>query len=365
MVPQRRPPQRLLPRTSSPGPHSRVISVLVDPGLPHSFIYNLRIDNSMTAKEASAKLSARLRLPQSELRQYDLIVVHATPQGLRLRTLRDGDNVTEVRARAAAKLPPCDTCSGAAANLDVPLLQRYSCSYCSARIRWFFKDSRTAPLDFEEGLSGSEASDGEGEDCCTWNDLAYVGQGDLSDYLYRQSQWDRNLWRRRWCTLTGERLYVLKQKPDLKKIGSGTIPNAFSVPLAGSTVLERSRNGASPHALEVHSTHAAHALRAQTPAAARVWAEALAEAARLATENGLLHVAEHIICDETRARCARRFGGGSGSDGGGGGGRSGGGGGSGGGSGGGDSGGGSGGGNGVDAGVGVGGRRSSSSRGGS
>lgn len=40
-----------------------------------------------------------------------------------------------------------------------------------------------------------------------------------------------------------------------------------------------------------------------------MWGAALAEAAQLATENGLIHVAEMIICDETRAHCARTLGG--------------------------------------------------------
>jgi hypothetical protein len=182
------------------------LRVIVAPGSPHCFVHTLRIEAESTAKEAADKLVARLRLPAAQMHHFGLIAVYRSRTGLKLSTLRNSDCVEAARLHAMSQLPQCEACHSSSGSNE------QSCLQCASAIRWYFKDSRAAPLEFDEDVSGSEsdAADdstaGEGGDdaaaaCCSKCDIVQAGQGDLSDYLLVLSDKDPNLWRKRWCML--------------------------------------------------------------------------------------------------------------------------------------------------------------------
>jgi hypothetical protein len=180
----------------------RTLRVIVAPGSPHCFVHTLRIEAETTAKEAADKLVARLRLPAAQMHHFGLIAVYRSRTGLKLSTLRNSDCVEAARLHAMSQLPQCETCHGSNSS--------GSCPQCASAIRWYFKDSRAAPLEFDEDVSGSESepsddSTAEGDDsaaaCCAKCDIVQAGQGELSDYLLVLSDRDPNLWRKRWCML--------------------------------------------------------------------------------------------------------------------------------------------------------------------
>jgi hypothetical protein len=192
-----------LARTTSLLARERTLRVIVAPGSPHCFVHTLRIEADTTAKEAADKLVARLRLPAAQMHHFGLIAVYRSHTGLKLSTLRNSDCVEAARLHAMSQLPQCETCHGGNNS--------GSCPQCASAIRWYFKDSRAAPLEFDEDVSGSESepadddSTAEGDDsaaaCCSKCDIVQAGQGELSDYLLVLSDRDPNLWRKSWCML--------------------------------------------------------------------------------------------------------------------------------------------------------------------
>jgi hypothetical protein len=173
-----------------------VIGVLVTPGGGQSFLHSLRVRSGMTAKEARGKLGARLRLLPADLSHYGLIRVDGDGgELLKLKTLADGEQISPRTSR-----------------------------------RWFFKDSRTTPLEFGEGeLSGEESSEGEGAVSVDWSalhDVWSAGPASLTGWLMKRSSNDPNLWRRRWCVLTVRELAALILSRSISPTETGCVLQA-------------------------------------------------------------------------------------------------------------------------------------------
>ncbi|CAM9743230.1 unnamed protein product [Ectocarpus sp. 6 AP-2014] len=175
------------------------------------------------------------------------------------------------------------------------------------RSRWIYRE-RTAPaLDPDElqvEVSGSDTS--EDERRAGWIDLRGLGQGHYCGYLQKKSRSDPNLWRRRWCILADDRLWLLRSKSEQsgRRRGGGR-SHSFSLALVPCVARAVNRPTAPSHCFELHSQNRVHTFRAESRAKQVAWVGTLQRHARQAAEDSYMSVAEHMVCDEEYARCRR------------------------------------------------------------
>ncbi|CAM9860812.1 unnamed protein product [Ectocarpus sp. 12 AP-2014] len=176
------------------------------------------------------------------------------------------------------------------------------------RSRWIYRE-RTAPaLDADElqvEVSGSDTS--EDERRAGWIDLRGLGQGHYCGYLQKKSRSDPNLWRRRWCILADDRLWLLRSKSEQsgRRRGGGGRSHSFSLALVPCVARAVNRPTAPSHCFELHSQNRVHTFRAESRAKQVAWVGTLQRHARQAAEDSYMSVAEHMVCDEEYARCRR------------------------------------------------------------
>ena len=140
-----------------------------------------------------------------------------------LKTIRDNRGVlVEDRTNAGVVLYPhlmTTNMTQNCADRATPLLhpQQSAASRLRFQIdeitRWYFRDYRSSPLDFEYDISGSEASDDEHPEYIKPQDLAHLSDSNCTrcaGFLLKQSKNDRSLWRKRFCILAGDKLWYMK-----------------------------------------------------------------------------------------------------------------------------------------------------------
>jgi hypothetical protein len=71
-----------------------------------------------------------------------------------------------------------------------------SSSTSSRSSRWFFKDSRSAPLELDGDVSGNSSSEEDEE--CSISDFNYIKTCEKKGFMLLRSSKDPNLWRKRW-----------------------------------------------------------------------------------------------------------------------------------------------------------------------
>ncbi|CAM9816163.1 unnamed protein product, partial [Ascophyllum nodosum] len=174
------------------------------------------------------------------------------------------------------------------------------------RSRWIYRDKRALPLEADElqvEVSGSETSEDEAR--AGWVNLWRLGQGHYCGYLLKKSRRDLSLWRRRWCILADDRLWILRSKSDQSGIGLRRNSHSHSLSLVPCVVRAVSRSAAPSSCFELHAQSRVHLFRAENRAKQVAWVNALQRQARQAAEDSYISVAEHMMCDEEFARCRR------------------------------------------------------------
>ena len=152
---------------------------------------------------------------------------------------------------------------------------------------FYFKDVRTAPLEFDHEVSGPESSDEDEE--VDASDLNYLKQF-KSGYMLVQSSRDPNLYRRRWCVL-GEKLWAITLTKHY--------PRSKTLKEFHSLVYDENQNSITVSG-NVNIT-----MRARSNAERIRWVEDLKEKAVNKVENDVIAMAEIIICDEECTRESR------------------------------------------------------------
>jgi hypothetical protein len=163
--------------------------------------------------------------------------------------------------------------------------------------RWYYKDYRTAPIEFTDGgnASGDESSDDE-EDM-TLSDLAYIRQAEKRGYLYRRSSKDNNLWRKRLCILTDKIWCVDTRRKE---------PRALCIKLSGNSRVHDQLPGVNcPNAIAINCNQGMFLFRAASTQEQQSWIDELHLRAMLTADNDAINMAEMIICDEEFTRCQK------------------------------------------------------------
>ena len=173
--------------------------------------------------------------------------------------------------------------------------QRYRFTETSSR--WFFKDTRTLPIDLgDNGEVIGEESTSDDEDEMTLNDLSYIMQADRKGYLLKRSSKDPNLWRKRYCILT-DKLWCINDR--LRQ------PKATGLRLSSILVNNVSNELHCPNVIAVHSNHGVHTFLAASSVEQQLWLEDINQRTALMSDNDAISMAEMIICDEESARYQR------------------------------------------------------------
>ncbi|CAM9127710.1 unnamed protein product [Chrysoparadoxa australica] len=282
------------------GEKEQVIRVLVEGTEWASFTHNLKVSRSTTGADAQLRLGKRLNLPAAELINYSLVVMR--PQSSeRLRqnqSPREGD-------------PPMRWILHTLRPEELVLSQGLGTEPGEGQgaARWYFRDSRAAPMEVEFGeeVSGESSGDeGESQLHLPAQVASSLGQGECSGFLFVRSEHDPNLWRKRWGILKEYRLWLIQGKVENGTRQRRRKVRCRSVALAGVSVTEATRPEMGKFAIELQTAHSVLCLRCESKAKQALWQSFLEKNAQLASDNDFIHVAEHIICDEERARCRRK-----------------------------------------------------------
>jgi hypothetical protein len=163
--------------------------------------------------------------------------------------------------------------------------------------RWFFKDTRSAPLELGEAcdLTEDESSDDDTE--ISLNDFSCIQQADRSGYMLKRSSKDPNVWLLRYCVLT-DKLWCVNDR--LRS------PRASCISLNSNIKLQSKAPSLDcPGALILHSSHGLHSFIAPSLSEQQSWLHEIAQKTALMADNDVIGMAEMMICDEADSRSHR------------------------------------------------------------
>ena len=239
----------------------------------HTMSTILKTYPSTTAQDLNSILSTKLDINESA-KYFVLILVYTIntdTHGKRhiIRTIDSNEKVLDVVKRVEDKF------------------QKKSRGDDGAFSSFYFKDIRTAPLEFDNDVSGTESSDEDEE--IDASDFNYLKQF-KSSYMLVQSCRDSNLFKRRWCVL-GEKLWAIslsKQYPRSKVLSE-----------FNSLVYNESQNSITVSG-NVNIT-----MVARSEAELNRWVDDLKHKAINKADNDIIYMAEMIISDEEYTRDSR------------------------------------------------------------
>lgn len=283
---------------------------------PHPCASVIRLPSDATTQQVTEELGLKHRLGSKEsvARRYSVVLVHsaghreggsdapggggAAPPRREdpgpshfVRTLRSGEVLHEARFELLSRI------YGEAYSSDAQRQQ-----FLNRRVRWFLKDRRTTPLNLGEGyMSGAESSDDEAS--FPWRDLGHLRSsggdrdGIYSGFLMKRSGKDVNVWRRRYCILTEDKLWFLKSRRAERRsrapfVSLVNMRHAIGEPDAQECV---------PFGLELHTAHRSFVFRAYTREDQGKWLQWLRRVTEVNTTNEYIALAEHMVQDGARA----------------------------------------------------------------
>jgi hypothetical protein len=162
------------------------------------FFSTVRANASTSAVFILDLLSRKLDITIADAKFHSLIIVFkCINRNINiLKTLESHECLLDVQQQMIKKYKPNNN-----SNND-PNNDNNEYDY---EIKWFFKDSRTEPLQMTEEFTGYLSGDEESEDenDCAHADLSYVKRNaSCSGYIYKRSEKDINLYRKRSYAIT-------------------------------------------------------------------------------------------------------------------------------------------------------------------
>lgn len=246
----------------------------------HASSTTLRVQPDTTAAEICKQIAGKLAIQDTDSTFYTLVCVYIEVKEDKydhvLKTLQPVDRVLAVQEALHKR--------------------HHGPGDHSYSFRWYYKDIRSPPLEFDGDVSGDESSDDENE--LPLSDLLYIGTGDRRGFLLKRSTRDMNLWRRRLCILN-DKLWCINVRKD--------VPTASQIKLDGRILLQDEVPELQyPYGFVVHSRAKTHFFRASSASEQYRWRDELVDRAAFTAENDVLVMAEMITCDEEDARASRR-----------------------------------------------------------
>lgn len=209
-------------------------------------------------------------------------------------------------------------------------------------VRWFFKSKDSSPIMIDGDISGTEDSDEEDaeEDFSdgrpTSPSLAQVDLASLLSldtppltptpnntkpstqtrtrsgiiipsraafikcgFLLNQSHRDPNVWRRKWCILTDDKLWIISRLRCKRSRRSRCIPLIRNTVKASNPVFNIT------HGIEVCTPRKAHIFMAESKSEQQSWIRAMEKRIEISSENNFIELAELIVNEEETARSNR------------------------------------------------------------
>lgn len=181
--------------------------------------------------------------------------------------------------------------------------------------RWFYKDMRTIPLDYnnKDDISANSSSS-EDEEEISADDFSYVNQFERRGYLLRRSRKDPNLWRKRYCILVDNLWCIDYIDPNssansLSLSSTATMrkrsrPKAMCIKIGRHfRVFDRVQGFEYPFciALQLQSKSTSQNivfLRASSEEEQRIWINEINKRLTINTENQTISMAEIMMSDE-------------------------------------------------------------------
>lgn len=225
-------------------------------------------------------------IANDEIKFYSLVMVVSVFSSLLkcmincIRTLLPVENVDEVRLSLIRKLT------------TVYSIPRQN--IISSDIKWYFKDSRTAPIEFEESskvIGEYDSDDEEEEKDIKPPDVPYLMKASRQGYLLKRSSIDANLWRKYYCVLL-DKLWCLSFE-NMKTKGKSIKLNGLTRYRGGNSSVGEQMNN-----IIINSGVKTHYFRSINSIDYQKWINDLTIMTSLTQDNNMFSMAEIIICDE-------------------------------------------------------------------
>ena len=238
----------------------------------HAMSTILRTYAHTTAGDLHAILSTKLDISEDTANFFSLILIHSVemdvgPTRFIVRTIQSSEKVLDVVKNVE----------------DAHKVEGKGDAISS----FYFKDVRSAPLEFDGDVSGTESSDDEE---VSPSDLNYLKQCERKGFLLVQSSIDPHLYRKRWCVL-GEKLWAISLSKQTLK--SRVIHDCICITKDDCTFIVS------------ESVKKSVQFRAQSMQEQELWTGDLLEKALNKMDDDILMMAETIICDEEYTRESR------------------------------------------------------------
>ena len=245
----------------------------------------LRVTSETVTSDLIETIFKKVEIPVDDQKYFNLVFVVT---GLRdsikrtrrhcIRTLRPDERILHVESHITEK-------------------QSLKWQFKDTITRWFFKDTRSAPLELGEAcdLTEDESSDDDAE--ISLNDFSCIQQADRSGYMLKRSSKDPNIWLLRYCVLT-DKLWCVNDR--LRS------PRASCISLSsGTKLLSKAPSLDCPGAMILQSSHGLHSFIAPSVLEQQSWLHEIAHKTALMADNDVIGMAEMIICDEADSRSHR------------------------------------------------------------
>lgn len=208
-----------------------------------------------------------------------------------LKTLRSDEVVIDVLNEVARRQ---DQKYSVPQLLEDSLMREKRCSSS-----WYYKNTRTTPIDFGDfDVSGSSSED---ESEISLDDNNYLKRAERKAILWKRSSKDSNLWRKRLCALT-DKLWLIDSDRHPH-------PRAVSLKINAQTkIYDSVKDFEYPHCIVVSlsgSSSGTYFLRANSPEQQQIWIDELRRKATLVADNDVINMAEIIMCDEIETQTNR------------------------------------------------------------
>ena len=254
----------------------------------------LKVREESTASDICKDIAKKVGLENDEGRHCSLVLVATVHSPARrfnvhyVKSLHAQEHVLHIQSYALEKL--------------VALYHIEDQKRVLEGIRWFYKDSRSAPIDMEDtgDVASLDPYDEDEEDCeVSQSDLSYLAKAERKGYLLKRSNRDPHLWYRRYCVLM-DNVWCVDISRDK--------PRATCVKLNGSIRykdLHRNNSTDSRRIIVISSDNRTHYFMAENEREQQRWVEELSFKSSLAAENNLFSMAEFIMSDEELVKSQR------------------------------------------------------------
>jgi hypothetical protein len=280
------PPSGLSGTTNDNGPESGEEYILMkvvvyDRG---SQTINLKISRKNITRDVTKSVSTKLKLNRDEGKVHNLIMVLTTTDLKHcIRTLKPDESILDVFETIMKNL--CEKY-----QIADPTKLRSS-------VRWFYKDTRTPPLDLgDSGITVGEY-DSDDEENLSESDCFYFSKVEKKGYMLKRSNKDINVWKRWYCVLA-DHLWCIDFNREPYKVICVRLHSLIRTK-DGHSFSDQIQN------IIVNSLKGSHFFRAFNIVDQRSWIDHLQAWTSYAMDNESMSMAEVIMNDEEESKSRR------------------------------------------------------------